>query len=426
MTILMKYTYMDKDEIQIAKLDNIISILACPIIGSSNSKNNIVSFEAKVEDKFGASTILSYDSTNPYFISFVKKIYEYYIAHKDEFIKMDEVNLVISSRDAKRKINDEALLYFSRINENLYQDKLGRVFENSYKQDYSPFGSISREIESLIPTLIVEIKSIFEYAKEDVIIEDNIRVYNENFVIRINRNGKNELIPVTYKHVDDETYIFSLGNIFKPGFVNLTIRYSLDKIDINWECLAKDLNSYKRLTFNESIKCSSELFKNGEPVSFSKEEYMETNIDDEDINKYFDYINEDKSKYKFFVLPSNEIYAVYYEEDEKDGIDLVSKRIIKFTRFNGRTHIRDSYIDLLKQDKIRIHNNGFIICSTLVKNQDEYFVETSFLDSSFTSGEYDATLNGKVIYRIIRGKDKEEIKNINEVNIQRLFLRGDN
>lgn len=417
----MKTRYMDDSLLEIARLDNIISINSYSIF-STNDDLSLTGFEVKyVTDN--KTKVMRYFTDDEYYIDFIKQVYEYYITHESEFVSSEEISLYLDKKDIKRKIDKRSKELFDDIDKVLCRDKISKVFDNSIKQEMSTFGDNSREIESQINTIIYELTKIFLLLGKEFSVTEKVNVYNNNFVINATVNGKSSKIPVYYEKISDDEFKYSFGNIFKPGYLTMTITHKDDKVSIISECNQKRLSFYSTYSFLDSTHCISEVYSGSELISYKKDSIKGIKAPSF-LKPYFDFINEDMKDYSFSTLPNGDIYAISISSKENTNSLQRGIRKIRFSVYSGKYHIRDSYVLELKSENTRIHANGFSIDSTMIKSGNEYLIETVFLEHKASSGEYKKDYKGKVVYRILRDDKTLELKNLEDKNIQRLYLGG--
>lgn len=149
----MKSRYMNERELEIAKLDNILSIVSYSIF-SSDDALPLIGFEVKYIDELHKSKNIRYFTDDKYYIPFVKRIYEFYISHESEFTCSEEISLYLENNDKKRIIDARAKKLFDSIDKTLCIDEISKLFASSFKQNISTFGDNSPEIESHLNSIV--------------------------------------------------------------------------------------------------------------------------------------------------------------------------------------------------------------------------------------------------------------------------------
>jgi len=418
----MKVKYMDENLLEIAKLDNILSINSYSVFSPTDNLP-LIGFEIKYIDEEGKTKTIRYFTDDEYYIPFIKQVYDYYISHENEFITDEHITLYLDNKEVKRKIDKHSKELFDDIDRTLCRDKITKVFDGSIKQEMSTFGDNTREIESHINTIIYELTKIFSLDNKEFSVSEKVNIFNNNFVIKGTINGRSITIPVYYEKLSDEEIHFSLGNIFKPGFLTMTITHSKDKISILSKCNHKKLSLFSTYSFLDNVTYTHEVYSGKNVISFNKNE-IRTIKTPLTLKPYFDFINENINDYLFYSLPNGDVYAVSVTRKQNANSSQREIRKIRFTNYYGKYHIRDDYVLELNNDNILIHVNGFIVDSTMIKCGYEYLIESVFLENNTSSGEYKKDYSGKVVYRILKDDKTIELKNLEDKNIQRLYLRG--
>ena len=416
----MKVKYMDENLLDIARLDNILSIHSYSVFSPTDNLP-LIGFEVKYIDN--ENKTIRYFTDDEYYIPFIKHVYEYYISHENEFITDEQISLYLDNKDAKRKIDKRSKELFDDIDRTLCRDKIVKVFDGSIKQEMSTFGDSTREIESHLNTIIHELKKIFSLSDKEFIVNEKVNIYNNNFVINGSINGRSITIPVYYEKVNDEELKFSFGNIFKPGFLTMNITHRNDKITIYSKCSHKKLSLFSTYSFLDNLQHTTEVFSGEQIISYKKTEIKEIKPQIT-LQPYFNFINEDIRNYSFYSLPNGDIYAVCVNSKQNSNSKQREIRKIRFSAYYGKYHIRDNYVLELNHNNTLIHTNGFSIDSTMIKAGDEFLIESVFLENISSSGEYKKDYAGKVVYRILREDETLELKNLEDKNIQRLYLGG--
>jgi len=360
-------------------------------------------------------------SRDKYFDTFVKKVTQIYNDEKNNILEDSltdpfRMRRKIEINEHTKNILESGTL--TNINDfyKFYDNK--ESFETSLLFQCD-------EVQLLMPIIKHHIKELLSHTDKNVIFEDEVTGYMNNYILSGQINGLYKYFPLIFDKISDNEYIIQIGGLLENNVpIKMNIKFLKDSITININIDKYNIESnFTYLISLDTIKEIQIIKRNNITVHYLNKDLKET----ENIHKQITDFDQN-SNLKWFMLPWNatygistniqnisetekiiEIYNMYLDINLENSF-IKKEYFSKNYKRNDTTSIKGTNVKLDEAIK-----NTIGLC--LNKKNGIYIIETAFLNTTKPSGYYLENLKGKYFYHLMQSNNIENIDKEKLVNI---------
>ena len=408
----MQISFMDKQLIDIYNLKNIESIDINDMILSNykSTKSLIVPALMVIYD---GGKIINLCSRDDYFDTFVRKVVEVY---HDEADNIHEDSLTDPFGKHKRISIDEHTKDI--LESGILFDK-NKIYEfYKYKESYSSSLLNNKDnFNLLLPIVKYHLQELLNYMGILIDYNDTFTGYRNKFVIFSKVNNVTNKIFINYEKIDDNIFKFDINGLLDNTSISITISFKNDRIEITSNIDRFDL-IYKTtyLITNGVVKKIDDVIRDNKNIYYRNNDLEMCSVD-EKISS---------NNYSWYKLPWNAYYGINNSiinlSDTEAIVEIASMYLYND---NDSLYAKEYYSRSYKRKETSRIAGETVILDNIIKdikgiyisNKHAYLMETTFLDTLYSSGYYNEFLENKYFYHLSKNIDINAIERDNLVYI---------